>query len=200
MGEPARALPTFEELYREIAALPQGMTGEILGPGWLRTMSRPGGRHGRVGRKALQGIRGSDILEGGTGWWFEIEREITFGERLLVPDLAGWRAEGEPDFMDENPVTVRPHWVCEILSRSTQRGDRAIKLPIYAAAGVGHVWIIDPEAMTVEVYASEGGHAVLIDTAIGSVKRTLAPFPDEIDVGGLWKLPAKADPDAAPKP
>lgn len=192
MGEPARALPTFEELYREIAALPQGLTGEILGPGWLRTMSRPGGRHSRAAWKTRRALGGSDILEGGTGWWIEIEREITFGERLLVPDLAGWRAEGEPDFTDENPITVRPDWVCEILSRSTQRGDRAIKLPTYAAAGVGHVWILDPEAMTVEVYASEGGHAVLVDTAIGSVKRTLAPFPAEVDVGGLWKPAPKA--------
>lgn len=187
MGDPARAPPTFEELYREIAALPQGTTGEILGPGWLRTMSRPGGRHSRAGRKALQGLRGSDLLEGGHGWWFEVEREIVFGERLLVPDIAGWRAEDEPDFTDENPITVRPDWVCEILSRTTQRGDRAVKLPAYAGAGVGHVWVIDPEACTVEVYETQDGRAVLVATAIGETRRVLPPFPHEIDVGGLWK-------------
>lgn len=194
MADPARRLPTFEELYREIAALPQGVTGEILGPGWLRTMSRPGGRHGRAAWKTRRGLRGSDLLEGGHGWWFELEREIVFGERLLVPDLAGWRAEEEPDFADQNPIEVRPDWVCEILSRTTQRGDRAVKLPVYAGAGVGHVWIVDPEACTLEVYESRDGQAVLVATAVGDVRRVLPPFPDELDVGGLWKRPKAETP------
>jgi hypothetical protein len=41
----ALKLPTFDDLYAEIAALPEGVTGEILEPGVLRTMSRPGKRH-----------------------------------------------------------------------------------------------------------------------------------------------------------
>ena len=32
MSSAALRLPTFEELYAEIEALPEGMTGEILGP------------------------------------------------------------------------------------------------------------------------------------------------------------------------
>lgn len=182
-------LPTFDELYREIAALPQGVTGEILGPGWLRTMSRPGAGHRRAAWKARRGLGGIDLLEGGSGWWLEVECEITFGECLLVPDLAGWRVDEEPDFIQENPVTVRPDWVCEILSRSTQRADRAIKLPIYAAHGVGHMWIIDPEARSVEVFENIGGKAALVATAIGEVHRVLPPFPDEIDVGSFWRKP-----------
>lgn len=191
MAEPARKLPTFDELYREILALPDGLTGEILGPGWLRTMSRPGGKHSRAARRVLRGLGGSDLLEGGEGWWFDIEREIVFSERLLVPDLAGWRVPEEPDFAEENPIRVRPDWVCEILSRSTQRGDRVIKLPIYASEGVGHVWIVDPEACTVEVYETREGNPVLVATAYGTNVRTLPPFPGEFDVGRLWKNPPK---------
>ena len=41
MSSAALRLPTFDELYDEIEALPVGMTGEILGPGELRTMSLP---------------------------------------------------------------------------------------------------------------------------------------------------------------
>ncbi len=48
MGEAPRAQPTFEELYQQIVALPQGITGEILGPGWLRTPRPPRRRSGRV--------------------------------------------------------------------------------------------------------------------------------------------------------
>ena len=187
MADPARRLPSFDELRREIASLPKGTTGEILGPGWLRTMSRPGSRHGRASWKLRRALDASDILDGGVGWWFEIEREIRFGDRLLVPDLAGWRAEEEPTFTEENPIEVSPDWVCEILSRSTQRGDRAIKLPIYAAASVGHAWIVDPEARTLEVYETRQGQPVLVATAVGEVRLALPPFPHEVEVGGLWK-------------
>jgi hypothetical protein len=37
-----RGVPTFDELYRSIASLPEGLTGEILEPGEIRTMARPG--------------------------------------------------------------------------------------------------------------------------------------------------------------
>lgn len=192
MAEPARKLPTFEELYAEILALPEGVTGEILGPGWIRTMSRPGGRHSRASWRMRRGLDGSDILEGGTGWYIDVEREIAFGERLLVPDLCGWRAEDEPEFALENPITVCPDWVCEILSRTTQRADRAIKLPIYAREGVGHAWIVDPEAQTIEVYEARGEIPALVATAMGSVKQVLPPFPDEFDVSRLWRPAKKA--------
>lgn len=134
----------------------------------------------------LRGLSGSDILDGGAGWWFEFEREIILGDRLLVPDLAGWRAEVEPEFVDENPITVRPDWVCEILSRSTQRSDRVVKLPVYAEAGVGHAWIVDPEARSVEVFATIDAKPTLVASAIGDVKRALPPFADEIDFAGAW--------------
>jgi hypothetical protein len=38
-------LPTFDELYRQIAALPEHVTGQILRPGVMTTMSRPGVAH-----------------------------------------------------------------------------------------------------------------------------------------------------------
>ncbi len=187
MAGPARKLPTFEELYAEIMALPEGVTGEILGPGWLRTMGRPSTRHSRAAWKLRRGLGGSDILEGGIGWWFEGEPEIDLRGKLYVPDLPGWRAEGEPDFLDENPITVVPNWVCEILSRSTQSRDRGVKLPVYAAAGVGHAWVVDPAARMVEVYACSAAGALLVDAAFDDAKKVLAPFPQEIDVGSFWR-------------
>lgn len=41
----AKRVPTFEDLYRDIARLPEGITGQILIPGVLTTMSRPGAAH-----------------------------------------------------------------------------------------------------------------------------------------------------------
>ena len=187
MSSAALRGPTFDELYAEIEALPQGMTGEILGPGELRTMARPGGKHSFSSRRVLKALRGSDAIDGGAGWWIEVEREIRLGNRLYVPDLAGWRLAEEPTFVDDNPITVVPDWACEILSRSTQRADRVWKLPTYAGAGVGHVWVIDPEAQTLEVYETRGGLPVLIATAAEKTIAVFPPFPEPIDLGTFWK-------------
>jgi hypothetical protein len=64
------------------------VTGEILDPGVLRTMSRPGKAHRRSHRQALKALRGFDANEGGAGWWIEVEVEVRLGPRLLVPDLS----------------------------------------------------------------------------------------------------------------
>ena len=47
MSAESRRRPSFEELYRRIEDLPQGITGQILEPGVLTTMSRPGLGHVR---------------------------------------------------------------------------------------------------------------------------------------------------------
>jgi Uma2 family endonuclease len=49
--------------------------------------------------------------------------------------------------------SIAPDWICEVLSKSTEAVDRNKKLPIYAAHGVSHVWLIDPIAKTLEVYS-----------------------------------------------
>jgi Uma2 family endonuclease len=46
---------------------------------------------------------------------------------------------------------VTPAWVAEILSPSTAKRDRGVKIRLYAAAGVREAWLVDPETETVEV-------------------------------------------------
>jgi len=155
MSSAALKLPSYADLLAELRALPQGTTGEILGEGWLRRMSRPGRKHRSVSRQLL------------------------FGWRLNDGDTT--------DFLDENPITRTPDWACEILSRSTQQGDRAIKLPLYAAAGVAHVWVIAPETQTIEVYDNTGGKPILVATARGEQTVLLPPFAEAWDLDQLWK-------------
>lgn len=59
-----RALPTFDELYREIERLPEGITGEILDPGVLRTMSRPGSGHRHAGKGLTRTLGDVDAADG----------------------------------------------------------------------------------------------------------------------------------------
>jgi Uma2 family endonuclease len=75
---------------------------------------------------------------------------------ILVPDLAGWRRETMPVMPETAFVTLRPDWVREVLSPGTGRHDRRLKMPVYAREGVKHVWLVDPQEKTLEVFALDG--------------------------------------------
>ncbi len=47
--------------------------------------------------------------------------------------------------------------VVEILSPSTQRHDRLVKLGLYQRAGVWAYWIVSPEEQTVQVFLQQDG-------------------------------------------
>jgi Uma2 family endonuclease len=187
MAHPAAALPTYEELYDQIRALPEHLTGEILEPGVLRTMSRPGKAHRRAARHCLHGLAPFDANIGGTGWWIEIEAEIRFpGGRLIVPDLCGFRVERVPDLPDDDPLTILPDWCCEILSPRTARDDVAVKLPLYGRSGVGWIWIVDPMRRLIEVFEAVGGRPALTAAAMDDERVVLPPFDGELTVGSWW--------------
>jgi hypothetical protein len=57
------------------------------------------------------------------GWWFATEVDISFDEvNTLRPDVLGWRRDRHPHRPGGYPVTVLPHWTCEVLS-SNKRND-----------------------------------------------------------------------------
>ncbi|MGH8476676.1 MAG: Uma2 family endonuclease [Methylococcales bacterium] len=92
------------------------------------------------------------------GWWILDEPELHLGRDILVPDLAGWRRERMPGLPDTAYFVLAPDWVCEVLSPSTVQMDRVDKLGIYAAHGITHAWIIDPDAKTLEVFSLHQRH------------------------------------------
>jgi Uma2 family endonuclease len=189
----AIALPAFDELYARIQALPEGTVGEILEPGVLRTMSRPGKAHRQVAKRCERSLDQFDKNVGGAGWWIESEAEIRLpGGRLAVPDLSAWRVDRVPELPDENPVAILPDWCCEVLSPIRARDDRAVKLPLYARSGVPWVWLIDPVIRLIEVFETAGGRPVLVETAQEEDRRALPPFDGELAIGSWWPTAAPA--------
>lgn len=87
------------------------------------------------------------------GWWIIGKPELhLIPKEPVVPDLAGWRVERMPQ-LPEAYFTLAPDWICEVLSRSTEKLDRDKKLPLYAEHGVRHVWLIDPIDKRLEVFS-----------------------------------------------
>lgn len=185
MSDPANKLATYEDLYN----IPENMIGEIIS-GELIATPRPAPRHMNVVTSL-----GGEIWppyqrgRGGPGGWiFLIETEVQLGEDIVVPDFAGWRKERLPTTkLEYNWIPVAPDWVCEVLSPSSFRNDKVRKMPKYAHYGVGHIWLIDPVAMTIDAYRLESGRWVLLASFSEKDKMRVEPFQEvEISLEDLW--------------
>ncbi len=185
MSDPARRKPSYED----ICALPDHLVGEILA-GELHTHPRPAPRHARA-YSALGYLVGGpfDGGKGGPGgWWILDEPELHLGADIIVPDIAGWRRERLPTLPETAWFELAPDWACEILSPATARTDRAIKMPIYAREGLPHLWLVDPDARTLEVYRlQDEAHWLLLETLKQDEPVQQPPF-DAISfpLGDLW--------------
>lgn len=152
-ASPTLEMPAKPAIYAELLALPDHVNGEIVA-GDLYASPRPRFSHARVssrlGRKL--GPFDEDDGSGLGGWILLFEPELHLGGDVLIPDLAGWRRSTMPELPEVAFTDVAPDWVCEVLSPSTARLDRGKKLAAYAREGVSHVWLIDPDAKTLEIF------------------------------------------------
>jgi Uma2 family endonuclease len=184
MGDPAKRRATYEDLL----AVPKHLVAEIIN-GTLVTMPRPASLHARAASSLGGELYGPfDRGKGGPGGWIILdEPELHLHGDVLVPDLAGWRRERMPELPDATAFELAPDWICEVLSPSTAATDRAEKLPIYAREHVGHVWLVDPIAKTLEACHLESGRWVLLGTWRDDAKVRVAPFDAfELELAGLW--------------
>jgi Uma2 family endonuclease len=184
MGDPAKRQATYEDLL----AAPKNLVAEII-HGTLVTMPRPASLHARAASSLGGELYGPfDRGKGGPGGWIILdEPELHLHGDVLVPDLAGWRRERMPELPDATAFELAPDWTCEVLSPSTAAVDRAEKMPIYAREHVGHVWLVDPIARTLEAYHLESGRWMLLGTWRDDVKVRVAPFEAfELELAGLW--------------
>jgi Uma2 family endonuclease len=92
-----------------------------------------------------------------------------------------------PAVADAPYFALAPDWICEVLSASTAKLDRARKLPIYARERVGHVWLVDPLARTLEILRREGEQWLLVGVFSDDALVRGEPFEAiELPLGMLW--------------
>lgn len=184
MSMPAQRFATYEDLCR----VPPHQVAQII-HGQLITLPRPSPRHARVS-SSLGGslFPPMDAGVGGPGgWWILDEPELHLDMNILVPDLAGWRRERMPVLPEAAYFELAPDWVCEILSPSTARMDRADKLPIYAAQRVEYAWLVDPAFETLEVFVLRDKHWQLECVYQGADEVCAPPFEAiRFKLAGLW--------------
>lgn len=76
--------------------------------------------------------------------------------QITQPDLIFIAKECAGKLLGSAAINGAPDLAIEILSPSTERMDRKIKLPLYARHHVPEYWIVDPDDQSVEVYVLEG--------------------------------------------
>jgi len=183
-------VPPFDRpaTYQDLEQLPPNVVAEIVDDE-LWASPRPAPCHSRAWAR-LTGFIEPPFYQGrrGPGGWIILgEPEIHLGKQVLVPDLAGWKRTRLPRLPATAYVPIAPDWVCEVISPSTARLDRAKKLGIYARESVQHAWLVDPLAQTIEVLRLEGGRWTVIATHAGDTVVRIEPFEDiEIEIGVLW--------------
>jgi Uma2 family endonuclease len=163
--------------YQDVLDAPPNMVAELI-RGALHLQPRPAMPHARAASSL--GIEIGNPFDRGRGgpggWWLLDEPELHFGEDVLVPDLAGWRRERMPTIPKAAWVELAPDWVCEVLSPSTRRIDLTDKRRLYAAAGVAHLWFVDPVPRTLEAFALRDTAWTLIAALKDDEEVPIPPF------------------------
>jgi Uma2 family endonuclease len=108
--------------------------------------------------------------------------------------MAGWRRERFVQLPETAWIDIAPDWICEVLSPSTARYDRGDKRTIYADAGVGHLWHVDPELRMLEVFELREGKWLLLDVFHDNADVAALPFARaSFPLGLLWPFDPSAE-------
>lgn len=185
MAARVREHATYEDLLR----VPDTMVAELI-EGELYASPRPAVPHADATSDLLAVLRTQFGARGRGGWHIVFEPELHLGRNVLVPDLAGWRVERMPVLPKTPAIAMPPDWVCEVLSHSTARIDRAKKLPVYAHHGVAWAWLVDVDEQYLEVKRLIDGRWSDIAIFTGTDNVRAEPFEEiEIDMTFVWGPP-----------
>ncbi len=159
-------------------------TEEVV-KGEVRIMPPAKWRHSRtvqkLGRNLERQLDADTILVVISEFGLVISREPL---TCRVPDLAVF--QNETIVEEDGYVHSAPQLIVEVLSPSNTRAERQEKLRDYENLGVPEVWVVSPEARTVEVLLLEEGK--LHTTAIlnqGQIRPR--HFPEAaVEIAAIW--------------
>jgi Uma2 family endonuclease len=92
-----------------------------------------------------------------------------------------------PVFPDAPFFELAPDWACEILSPGTRRFDLTEKRELYRLDAVAHLWLVDPDARTLEAFTLRAGAWTLTAAFQDGDDVRAAPFEAlAFPLGALW--------------
>lgn len=85
-------------------------------------------------------------------------------DTMVEPDIS---VVCDPGKLDSHGCKGAPDLIIEILSPSTQRHDRLVKLGLYQRAGVREYWTVNPEDKTVQVMLQDDSGVLQLHEVYG---------------------------------
>jgi Uma2 family endonuclease len=148
-----------------------GKIYEVLNGDWSETPA-PSPYHQRTSKR-LQRQLEAYFEARGLGEVFDAPIDVILSRHDIVqPDLV---LVTDPTLVSGRGIEGAPTMLVEVFSPSSVRQDRGVKAQRYAALGVPHYWMVDPDARRVECYRAEGGAYALVVAADGE---TTLEHPD----------------------
>jgi hypothetical protein len=104
-------------------------------------------------RMQLPSTGGSRADDAKREYLFLWKPELHLGKDIIVPTMAAWtKSRIQRPMLDTWLGFPRPEWVAEIVAHSAPDYEFDTKLGIYAAAGIAHLWFIDPGEFRFDAY------------------------------------------------
>ena len=101
-----------------------------------------------------------------------------------MPDLAVFQVDRIVE--KDGYIHSAPELVVEVLSPADTRSERAEKLRDYESLGVPEVWVVSPEAQTVEILLLKDGHLVT-SSLLREGQLQPTRFPEAtVDITAIW--------------
>lgn len=170
--------------YSDYAAIPDdGKRYEIL-EGTLHVTPAPSTDHQHASKRLQRQLE--DYFEGRSlNEVFNAPIDLILDPHDVVqPDLVVARREQ----VSKRGVEGAPLLVVEILSPATREHDRSRKAARYAALGIPHYWLVDPDARRIECYRAEDGRYVLATRGEGAASVSHPDWPDlTLELAPLWR-------------
>ncbi|MBQ2450806.1 MAG: Uma2 family endonuclease [Lachnospiraceae bacterium] len=150
MALPQEPFYTLEDIY----ALPDGKRAELL-DGQIYNMAPPSRVHQEIVQFMTKNIGYHIDKKNGSCKVYPAPFAVFLtkdNSNYVEPDVS---VICDKDKLDERGCNGAPDWIIEVISPSSKRMDRSIKLFKYRSAGVREYWMIDPNKNTVTVYFFE---------------------------------------------
>jgi Uma2 family endonuclease len=102
-----------------------------------------------------------------------------------VPDIAVFIRSNVVEH--DGYIHSAPELVVEVLSPANTRSERAAKLRDYESLGVPEVWVVSPEAQTVEVLRPNNDGRLATTSLLREGQLKPARFPEaSVDIASIW--------------
>jgi Uma2 family endonuclease len=171
--------------YDDLAHTPDDCRRYELLDGALFVTPSPRPLHQRVSKR-LQRQLEAYFEDGGLGEVFDAPVDVILAiHDVVVPDLV---VVTVPPQVTDRAIEGAPTLIVEILSPTTRTRDRKLKSERYAALGVAHYWIVDPQHKTIECYRLRATHYVPVTAAKSPADLTHPDWPGmTIDLAAIWR-------------